>query len=119
MAFSKRRVLLVATAGLVGILVISVHVFQAETASGQRRIAPNSINVDKYEPQVAAPAFPAIEQPRAAPASEANKKLRPRDLVLGIALHGKSRAYPINQLTGPSREIFNDSIGGQPIAATW
>ena len=119
MAFSKRRVLLVTLAGLMAIPVIAIQVFQAETASGQRRIGLNSGSVDEYEPRVVVPAFPAIEKPRAAPVTEANKQLRPRDLVLGITLQGKSRAYPINQLTGPSREIFNDSIGGQAIAATW
>ena len=32
---------------------------------------------------------------------------------------GQARAYPINMLTGPSREIINDVLGGVPIAATW
>ena len=119
MAFSRRRVLLIGLAGLVAIPIVAFQVFQAETASGQRRIGRNSTNTDKYDPQVVVPAFPAIEKPRAASAAEANNQLRPHDLVLGITLNGKSRAYPINQLTGPSREIFNDSMGGQPIAATW
>lgn len=119
MAVSKRRVFLVTIAGLVAIPCIALQVFQAEQASGQRRLGRKSININKYEPRVVVPAFPAIEKPRAAPAQEASQQLRPQDLVLGITLHGKSRAYPINQLTGPSREIFNDSIGGQRIAATW
>ena len=41
------------------------------------------------------------------------------ELVLGVVVDGVSRAYPINMLTGPSREILNDSLGGRSIAATW
>lgn len=48
-----------------------------------------------------------------------NGILNPSELVLGVTVGGKSRAYPINMLTGPSREILNDVLGGQAIAATW
>ena len=41
------------------------------------------------------------------------------ELVLGVTVGKESRAYPINMLTGPSREILNDTLGGQAIAATW
>lgn len=40
-------------------------------------------------------------------------------LIIGVEVNGQSRAYPINQLTGPYREIINDELGGTPIAATW
>ena len=30
-----------------------------------------------------------------------------------------ARAYPINMLTGPHREIINDKIGETAFAATW
>jgi hypothetical protein len=36
-----------------------------------------------------------------------------------VMINGESRAYPINMLTGPSREILNDRLGGTAIAATW
>ena len=45
--------------------------------------------------------------------------VRGDELVLGVVVGGKARAYPINMLTGPHREIINDSLGGRPIAATW
>jgi hypothetical protein len=45
--------------------------------------------------------------------------LNPSELVLGVTVGGHSRAYPINMLTGPQREILNDLLGGQAIAATW
>ena len=41
------------------------------------------------------------------------------ELVLGVVVEGEARAYPINQLTGPSREIINDTLGNRAIAATW
>ncbi len=50
---------------------------------------------------------------------EMNGILNPSELVLGVTVGGQSRAYPINMLTGPKREILNDSLGGQAIAATW
>ncbi|MCH8044189.1 MAG: DUF3179 domain-containing protein [Planctomycetes bacterium] len=46
-------------------------------------------------------------------------KINDADLVLGVAIEGEARAYPINMLTGPSREILNDALGGRAIAATW
>lgn len=41
------------------------------------------------------------------------------ELVLGVVVAGHARAYPINMLTGPSREIINDRIGKTDFAATW
>lgn len=41
------------------------------------------------------------------------------ELVLGVIMDGEARAYPINMLTGPKREIINDKLGGKSIAATW
>lgn len=41
------------------------------------------------------------------------------ELVLGVVVEGQARAYPINMLTGPAREIVNDRIGETDFAATW
>ena len=46
-------------------------------------------------------------------------QVRPEELVLGIVIAGEARAYPINMLVGPEREIINDTVGGRAIAATW
>ncbi len=43
----------------------------------------------------------------------------PNELVIGVEVNGAARAYPINQLNGPQREIINDVLGGTAIAATW
>lgn len=50
---------------------------------------------------------------------QANKTLQPRELVIGLTINGESRAYPLNVLHDPEREIFNDKLGGKEIAATW
>jgi hypothetical protein len=51
--------------------------------------------------------------------SEADDALNPNELVLGVTIQGQSRAYPINRITGPTREVLNDCLGGVPIAVTW
>ncbi len=46
-------------------------------------------------------------------------EMEPNELVLSVSIEGQHRAYPINMLTGPRREIINDNLGGKSIAATW
>jgi hypothetical protein len=45
--------------------------------------------------------------------------LRDDELVLGVVIDGQARAWPLNVMTGPEREVFNDKLGGRRIAATW
>ena len=45
--------------------------------------------------------------------------LKDPELVIGVVVDGKPRAYVINTMYGPSREIFNDVLAGKAIAATW
>ena len=52
-------------------------------------------------------------------ATEVKDQVSDNELVLGVVVVGQSRAYPINMLTGPRREIINDQLGGRAIAATW
>ena len=52
-------------------------------------------------------------------ASEVTDQVTDNELVLGVEIKGMARAYPINMLTGPSREIINDTIGETYLAATW
>ena len=64
------------------------------------------------------PIRPIVDAPFAT-AADAGEHVSSNDLVLGVVVGGQARAYPINMLTGPSREIFNDELAGQAIAATW
>jgi len=52
-------------------------------------------------------------------AEDVTDQVRPEELVIGIVVNEEARAYPVNMLTGPRREIINDQLGGQAIAATW
>ena len=77
-----------------------------------------AVPADKYAPRtVLSKPLPAITNPKIVEASEA--QIAANDLIIGVQIDGKARAYPINQLTGPSREIINDVLAGTAIAATW
>ena len=81
---------------------------------------PQPANIDEFRPQVVIKRrFRPITKFPIATAKLAEGKINDAELVLGVAIEGEARAYPINMLTGPSREILNDSLGGRAIAATW
>lgn len=63
--------------------------------------------------------FPAITKFPVVSAAKAAGRIQDAELVLGVTIGKESRAYPINMLTGPRREILNDTLGGKAIAATW
>ncbi len=65
------------------------------------------------------PAQRAIKNAPVVGADRIRGQVNDSELVLGVIIKGEARAYPINMLTGPSREIINDKLGGQAIAATW
>lgn len=66
-------------------------------------------------------AFPTIVEPEMVSVADAEKRdiVSDDELVLGVVVGDEARAYPINTLTGPQREIINDEVGGRSIAATW
>ena len=83
---------------------------------------PASAESLEFKPRTVIPrAFPAIETPRVLSAVEAEEAdwVADDELVLGVVVSGEARAYPINTLTGPRREIINDELGERWIAATW
>ena len=41
------------------------------------------------------------------------------DIVMGVVVAGKARAYPVNYMNGPRNEVVNDQLGGTAIASTW
>ena len=61
----------------------------------------------------------AITDAKFIAADKANGKVSDNELVIGVVVGDHARAYPINMLTGPRREIINDNLGGEAIAATW
>lgn len=91
---------------------------QPKPVLAQRHFRPIAFDKERYEPQRVLGALPPIVGPPFVTASEATH-LQPSELVLGVEIDGVARAYPINTLTGPRREIFNDQLGEHAIAATW
>jgi len=67
----------------------------------------------------------ALDTPRRAPAAEVpeiNRRQRGKflvstDRVIGVALGGEARAYPLRVMN--AHEIVNDELGGVPIAVTY
>ena len=78
-----------------------------------------STAADEYRPQRVLRPQPTITEFEVRSAQEVGQQLADNELVLGVTVNGQSRAYPINMLTGPRREIINDDLGGSAIAATW
>jgi hypothetical protein len=58
-------------------------------------------------------------RPRPAVVAAASATLRDDEIVIGVAVAGEARAYPVNLMWEPSNEVLNDELGGVPIAATW
>ncbi len=63
--------------------------------------------------------YPAIKNAPVVSADEADRSLSEKELVLGVVIEGKARAYPINMLATPRREIANDTLADRAIVATW
>lgn len=62
-------------------------------------------------------AIPAIDNPRFISAEAANGQLSRSDLVIGVSIDGRHRAYGAAFLS--AHEIVNDTLGGRAIAVTW
>jgi hypothetical protein len=85
----------------------------------QVAVLPEPLRIGNFVAVPIAPPQPALTELPCKPVREAGSELNPDELVLGVEVAGEARAYPINMLSGPSHEILNDILGGQPIAATW
>ncbi|MBT3268356.1 DUF3179 domain-containing protein [Candidatus Poribacteria bacterium] len=72
-----------------------------------------------FEPMRVVRAFPPIVDAPYISGRDVDDEVTAKELVIGVVVNGEARAYPINMLTGPSREIINDHLGGVAIAATW
>jgi hypothetical protein len=60
--------------------------------------------------------FVSLDQPRVLAASAASY-LSSDALVMGLTVNNESRAYPVEMAR--YHHIINDTVGGQPIAATY
>jgi hypothetical protein len=96
---------------LAAVLVAVASPLGAQTKGPSQRVFSPMTVLRRHMP-------PIVDAPMVA-AAEAEDLVSDNELVLGVVIGGKARAYPINMLTGPQREIINDEIAGTAIAATW
>jgi len=61
--------------------------------------------------------IPALLDPQFISAKEAADSLKPGDKVIGVAMGGEARAYPVRILN--YHELANDRIGDTPLLVSW
>ena len=102
------------------IIGFTIVCLSASIAAAQDKTVEESGDSDsEFRPRHVLPRQPAIVHPPMLSASQVTNQVTESDVVLGVVVNGKARAYPINMLNGPRREIINDTLGDQPIVAMW
>jgi|GEM_PF-1524110 len=86
---------------------------------GGSSAASSSAESPEFHPFHVLPRQPAIISPPVLRVKNVQGEVTDSELVLGVVVNGEARAYPINMLNGPKREIINDTLGDQPIVAIW
>ena len=113
----------IVTASICAILISAASAFRHFQLIAENRseagIARHGPSAPGFAPMQVVPPFPAITNAPVVKVSDVGDGIRGDELVLGVEIEGEQRAYPINMLTGPSREIINDRIGSTDFAATW
>ena len=93
----------------------------AGTSTGSTAYAPDAYRLRAGELILAASEddIPAIfaDDTLFVDAEAGSREWQDNELVIGLALQGDARAYPIRLLS--SHEIVNDVVGGHPVAITW
>ncbi len=79
----------------------------------------NPPTAESFYPVEVVPRPPIVTQFETLTVSEAEGEVRDAELVLAVRIGNEARAYPLNMLNGPTREVINDELGGRSIAATW
>lgn len=72
-----------------------------------------------FLPEAVMGSFPPVTTVPVLAGPDTAGEIRPAETVLGIELEGRARAYPINMLSDPAREILNDELAGRSLAVTW
>ena len=105
-----------------GLLDTRPNAVQAQSGSGRRAASPFDLSkatVPVEEIHSGGPpkdGIPALSKPRLI-AAKAATYLAAGDRVIGVAIEGEARAYPIRILN--YHEIVNDVLSGKPIAVTY
>lgn len=86
---------------------------------GSRGSDGGPLTAEDFRPMEAVPRMPVVAGFETLSADEADQRIQGDELVLAVEVNGQARAWPLNVMTGPEREVFNDELGGRSIAATW
>jgi hypothetical protein len=62
-------------------------------------------------------AFPVLTNPPVGSVADGDKLFRPNEWVIGVAINGEARAYPVTVMG--VHELINETVGGQPITVCW
>ena len=62
-------------------------------------------------------AFPVLFNPPMGTVEDGDRILQPNEWVIGIALKGEAKAYPVDVMG--FHELINDVVGGTPITVCW
>jgi len=93
---------------------------QDSSGKGSPDPVPTNVRVDDqneyhYSQLLPFDAIPPIYEPRFLPADRS--PLNEDELVIGVQIDGKAKAYPITVLR--IREMVNDELSNWPILVTW
>ncbi len=121
---TRRPALPLLTAGILVLLGLAVflaaHHPMVRNPSGAVLQASGAafdpIRADEIQSILPEDAIPALVHPTYATAAQTSD-IRPGELVIGVAINGDARAYPLATLS--AHEIVDDDIGGQHLAVTW
>jgi hypothetical protein len=84
-----------------------------------KSITEGPLGPEQFNPVTAVSRPPLVTGFEILSAGEVAGQIDDDETVLAVSINGEARAYPINIMTGPDREVFNDTLGGRAIAATW
>jgi len=102
-------------------LIIWLFLVMTQDDTNPPRVKPTHLSAREngFNPrQVIPPVRPIVDAP-VVNANEIGDGVNDNELVMGVVVNGEARAYPINMICGPRREIINDTLGNRAIAATW
>lgn len=124
-----RRAVLAVAAVLAVVAMTLSYLPEWTTSKGDRRNSRRELirqmselpplTADNFRPVQVVLRPPLVEGFELKSVAEAKQHVDADETVLAVTINGQSRAYPINVMTGPAREVFNDTLGGRAIAATW
>jgi len=93
--------------------------------AGGYSVSASSLTKDELEREyrsssmraVARDAFPVLFNPTMGRVADGDKIIRPNQWVIGIAMGGEAKAYPVAVMG--FHELINDTLAGHPITVCW